>query len=59
MEHIFSKREALAFGWQQTKKHFVVLAGAVLLVTIIQSIVNEIHILALKRIGDGRIKDAS
>lgn len=41
MQHnTFSKREALAFGWRQTKKHFVVLAGAVLLATVVQSLVN-------------------
>lgn len=46
MEHIFSKREALAFGWQQTKKHFVVLAGAVLLATVVQVLVNYVTDLA-------------
>lgn len=40
MHTTFSKRAALAFGWQQTKKHFVILAGAVVLATIVQAIVN-------------------
>lgn len=40
MEKTFSKKEALQFGWQQTKKHFVVLAGSVVGVTIIMTVVN-------------------